>query len=112
MPARAATHILLFYLLFTCLWFQPWYSLWPLALAAILPEGAVARTVVLLSYAAAWKTIIFDDFVYTGGPLPPKAWREALLGPITLGVAWFYVGYRTVHTWRRRRFPRAQTVTA
>ncbi len=111
-PARAATHILLFYLLFTCPWFQPWYSLWPLALAAILPEGAVARTVVLLSYAAAWKTIIFDDFVYTGGPLPPKAWREMLLGPITLGVAWFYVAYRTVHTWRRRRRQPAQTVTA
>ncbi len=101
-PIRASTHILLFYLLFTCLWFQPWYTLWPLALAALLPEGAVARTVVLLSYAAAWKTIIFDDFVYTGGPLPSKAWRETLLGPITLGVTWFYVAYRVALDWRRR----------
>src|SRR5579859_5006790 len=106
-PIRAWTHILLFYLLFACLWFQPWYTLWPLALAAILPEGAVARTVVLLSYAAAWKTIVFDDFVYTGGPLPPKAWRETLLGPTTLGVAWFYVAYSTVHIWRRRSRRRA-----
>jgi alpha-1,6-mannosyltransferase len=106
-PVRAATHILLFYLLFTCLWFQPWYTLWPLALAALLPEGAVARTVVLLSYAAAWKTIIFDDFVYTGGPLPSKAWRESLLGPITLGVAWLYVAYRISLGWCRRLNRRA-----
>jgi hypothetical protein len=100
-PIRAATHILLFYLLFTCLWFQPWYTLWPLALAALLPEGALARTVVLLSYAAAWKTIIFDDFVYTGGPLPSKVWRETVLGPITLGLTWFYVAYRIA--WGRHR---------
>ena len=100
-PIQACAHILLFYLLFACLWFQPWYTLWPLALAALLPEGAVARTVVLLSYAAAWKTIIFDDFVYTGGPLPPKVWRETLLGPITLGLTWLYVAYRIVRGWRR-----------
>jgi len=81
-----------------------------LALAAILPEGALARTVVLLSYAAAWKTIIFDDFVYTGGPLPSKAWRETLLGPITLGVTWFYVAYRLSRGWRRRLIGR--TVSA
>ncbi len=100
-PVRASTHILLFYLVFACLWFQPWYTLWPLALAALLPEGAVARTVVLLSYAAAWKTIIFDDFVYTGGPLPSKVWRETLLGPITLGLVWLYIAYRLLLGWRR-----------
>ncbi len=102
-PIRAATHVLLFYLLFACLWFQPWYTIWPLALAALLPEGAVARTVVLLSYAAAWKTIVFDFFLYQGGPLPPLAWRESLLGPATLGVVWLYVGYRLVRPGARAR---------
>ena len=97
----AATHVLLFYLLFACLWFQPWYALWPLALAALLPEGALARTVVLLAYAAAWKSIVFNDFVYTGGPLPPQAWRETLLGPITLGVVWLYAAYRSILSSRR-----------
>ncbi len=101
-PIWAAAHVLLFYLLFTCLWFQPWYALWPLALAALLPEGALARAVVLLSYAAAWKAIIFNNFVYTGGPLPSQAWRETLLGPLTLGVVWFYVAYRSILTARQR----------
>ena len=111
-PIRASTHILLFYLLFACLWFQAWYTLWPLALAALLPEGAVARTVVLLSYAAAWKTIIFDDFVYTGGPLPSKAWRETLLGPITLGIPWLYVAYRSVRQRRRHAAERRASLPA
>jgi hypothetical protein len=102
-PARASAAVLLFYLLFTCLWFQPWYALWPLALAALLPEGAMARTIVLLSYAAAWKTIIFSFFLHPGGPLPPLAWRESVLGPATLGVAWLYLAFRRLRgEWRGR----------
>lgn len=93
-PVRAFCLVLLFYLMFACLWFQPWYTVWVLALAAVLPEGVEGRTVVLLSYAAAWKTIIFDFFLYRGGPLPPVIWRETWLGPATLGVAWLYVAYR------------------
>lgn len=89
-PIRASTFVLLFYLLFTCLWFQSWYTIWPLALAALLPEGETGRIAVLLSYAALWKTAIFDFFLYTGGPLPPRVWRETVLGPSTLGVIWLY----------------------
>jgi hypothetical protein len=98
-PLQAATFVLLFYLLLTCLWFQPWYVLWPLALAALLPEGALGRTAVLLSYAVLWRTIIFDFFVYRGGPLPPRTWRETLLGPAMLGVVWSYAVFYIV---RRR----------
>jgi hypothetical protein len=107
-PVRAGAYVLLFYLLFACLWFQPWYTVWPLVLAAILPEGAVGRTVVLLSYAAAWKTIIFDFFLYRGGPLPPQIWRETWLGPATLGVVWSYIVYRLGRRAWRERSGRAQ----
>ncbi len=95
-PIRASTFVLLFYLLFTCLWFQSWYAIWPLALAALLPEGETGRIAVLLSYSALWKTIIFDFFLYTGGPLPPRVWRESMLGPATLGVTWLYGLYAAV----------------
>ncbi|HJW84085.1 MAG TPA: hypothetical protein VJ754_07255 [Anaerolineae bacterium] len=101
-PIRAATVILLFYLLVTCLWFQPWYAIWPLALAALLPEGALARTAVLLSYAALWKAIIFNLFLFPGGKLPPRTWRETLLGPATLGLVWLYAGYALVAHRRSR----------
>ena len=109
---RAAAHVLLFYLLFACLWFQPWYTVWPLALAALLPEGGLGRTVVLLSYAAAWKAIIFDYFLYTGGPLPPLAWRETVLGPATLGLIWLYLAYRLARReWQRRILIPARPLT-
>jgi len=92
-PIRASAFILLFYLLFTCLWFQPWYVIWPLALAAILPEGAAGRIAVLLSYAAVWKPIVFNDIIVREGSLPPRVWRETLLGPILLGLVWLYAAY-------------------
>jgi len=95
-PIRAVAFVLLFYLLVTCLWFQPWYAIWPVALAAILPEGALARTAVLLSYAAFWKSIIFDFFLVRGLPLPPRQWRETLIGPATLGIVWLYAGYALI----------------
>jgi hypothetical protein len=101
-PIRASTFVLLFYLLFTCLWFQSWYTLWPLALAAILPEGEMGRIAVLLSYSALWKTIIFDYFIYRGGPLPPRLWRETWLGPATLGVTWSYGAYAFARKMRHR----------
>lgn len=90
---HAMAFVLLFYLLITCLWFQPWYALWPVALAAILPEGAMARTAALLSYAVIWKTILFDFFLIDDAPLPPRQWRETLIGPATLGIVWSYAAY-------------------
>ena len=92
-PIRAGARLLLFYLLFTCLWFQPWYALWPLALAALLPEGALGRAIVLLSYSAVWKTIFFNFVLFPGPRLPPRVQREAILAPATLGLTWLYAGY-------------------
>jgi hypothetical protein len=95
-PVRAFAAIILFYLLFAVLWFQPWYTVWALAFAAILPEGVMGRTAVLLSYAALWKTIIFDFVLYRGGPLPPRLWRETWLAPATLGLVWLYALYARI----------------
>lgn len=89
-PVKAGTFILLCYLMFACLWFQSWYGVWPLALAALLPEGEMGRLAVLLSYAAIWKTIIFDFFIDPGSRLPLRVWRETWLAPATLGVVWAY----------------------
>ena len=36
---RASYNVVLFYLLFLCLWFQPWYVMWLAPLAALLPPG-------------------------------------------------------------------------
>jgi hypothetical protein len=92
-PVKMATVVLLSYLLFACQWFQAWYGIWPLVLAALLPAGETGRLAVLLSYAALWKTIVFDFFIDPGTYLPPRIWRETWLAPATLGVAWAYALY-------------------
>lgn len=51
---------------------------------------------VLLSYAAFWKSIIFDFFLVRGLPLPPRQWRETLIGPATFGIVWLYAGYALI----------------
>ena len=95
---RAATWTLLFYLIFACDWFQPWYSLWPLALAALLPEGTLTWTAMLLAYLSLWKMPIFNFFLFPSSRhIPPANVRETLLGPLTLGLVWLYLAVRLLY---------------
>jgi hypothetical protein len=110
-PIRAMHFILLFCLLFTCLWFHAWYVLWPLTLAAILPEGEAGRTTVLFSYTVFWKFIIFDFFLRSAGPIPPLIVRESILGPATLGIVWFYGLYAAFLKWHRPFLMKVTTIT-
>ena len=99
---RAALRILMFYLLITCLWFQNWYAVWPLALAALLPPGHEARLAVLFSFAALAKPLLFEPLWLWQRPLPPKPWRELRLGPAVMLLPWLYVLY----AWLQPRLPR------
>jgi hypothetical protein len=106
-PVRVWAFQLSIYLLFTCLWFQPWYVIWPLSLAAILPEGALGRLVVLFSGAVSFKTSVFNLLLPLDGSLPPKSWRETILGPAILGIAWVYATYLGVKSlWQNRNTAR------
>jgi hypothetical protein len=87
--AQASTVVILFYLLVTCLWFQSWYTLWPLSLAVLLPEGPLATAAVLLTVTGIWKPIYFD-LILNRGALPPRVQRELVLGPMVLGVDWLF----------------------
>jgi hypothetical protein len=95
---RAAFQILMFYLLLTCLWFQQWYALWPLGLAALLPPGHAARLTVLFGYVVLLKQLIFEPLLLWTRPLPPKSWREFRLGPAVLIIPWLYVLLAWWHT--------------
>ena len=101
---------LMLYLLFTCLWFQPWYVIWPLSLAALLPEGALSRLVVLLSGVASFKAILFNLLLPLDGSLPPKSWRETILGPAILGIGWVYATYLGARNlWQNRTIARQKS---
>jgi len=110
-PIRAGASILLFYLLVACLWFQPWYVTWPLALVALLPDGALLRGTLLLSLSAMGKDPLLDFVVAPRRVLPPLGSRELQLTLGTLGAVWLYfacVALTTVVA-RARRQPRMES---
>lgn len=90
---RAAFNILMFYLLLTCPWFQSWYAIWPLALAALLPPGHQARLGALFGFAVLSKPLVFAPMFLWIRPLPPKTWRELRLGPLVLMIPWLYAAF-------------------
>ena len=100
--ARASTMVLLFYLLVACLWFESWYTLWPLSLAVLLPEGPLATAAVLLTGVGIWKPIYFDFFL-SRRFVPPRLRRETLLAPAVLGLAWLFAAASVLQAWRRPR---------
>lgn len=100
---RASFNIFMFYLLLTCPWFQSWYAIWPLALAALLPPGHLARLGVLFGFVALSKPLVFAPMFLWIRPLPPKPWRELRLGPTVLMIPWLYALYIAWRAYWRRR---------
>jgi hypothetical protein len=88
---RAGFYILTFYLLCTCLWFQEWYTMWPIALAAFLPAGWAVGLALLFNYAALTKPFVFGPMWLWLRPLPPGVWLDKRLGPAVLALPWLYV---------------------
>jgi rSAM/selenodomain-associated transferase 1 len=103
---RAAFHILMFYLLLTCLWFQSWYAVWPLGLAALLPPGHTARLGALFGMAVLSKPLIFGPHWLWIRPLPPELWRETRLGPTVLAVPWLYALFVIWYSRRAQKLKR------
>jgi rSAM/selenodomain-associated transferase 1 len=100
---RAAFNILMFYLLLTCLWFQSWYAIWPLGIAALLPPGHAARLAALFGFAVLSKPLIFAPLWLWNRPLSPQTWRELRLGPAVLALPWLYALFATWYTGRKTR---------
>jgi hypothetical protein len=85
----ATLNILLFYLLLTCSWFQQWYSLWPLSMAALLPPGPIVYLALILGGSSLLaKHIIFGPLIYRLHPFP-GLWREIWFAPTVLGLPGF-----------------------
>lgn len=90
----AGIAVLIFYLLITCLWFQPWYTIWPLALAALLPDTMLSRGSIVVMIAGALKMPVFDFAMRVRpGHVPPLASRELQVTLGTMSIAWLYFAY-------------------
>ncbi len=100
--SQATIKILLFYLLLTCSWFQQWYVVWPLSVAALLPLGtSVYLALILGGYGLLSKQIIFGPLIYRLHPFPPE-WREIWFAPTVLGLPWLYAFFALIDEfWRK-----------
>ncbi|GAC1561225.1 MAG: alpha-(1-_6)-mannopyranosyltransferase A [Herpetosiphon sp.] len=58
---RMCIIVVLMYLIIGSFWFQSWYIVWPLALAALMPTDAFTRwTLPLLALGALWSNLLTD----------------------------------------------------
>jgi hypothetical protein len=103
---QAAFAVLMFYLLFTCLWFQQWYSVWPLGLVPLLPTGHLVWLGVSYGFAVLSKPLVFEPLLLWPHPSPDRSWLEPRLGPAVLALP-YLLTLAAVWTTRRTRPRRA-----
>jgi hypothetical protein len=107
---RATFITMMFYLLVTCAWFQAWYSIWPVGLAAIMEPDLTAGLGIFFGYAALTKPMLFAPWVFWFNPDASGEWRELRLGPAVMSTAWLYViGLLIASLVRRMRLHRRPT---
>jgi hypothetical protein len=89
--ARASFDILVFYLLVTCLWFQQWYTIWLVGLAAIMTYGRRQRLGAFFSLAAFSKQLIAAPMLFRPRPTFPQPELELRFTLGVLGLPWLYL---------------------
>jgi hypothetical protein len=85
---KAALTTLMFYLLVTCLWFQQWYMVWPIGLAALLPMGGLAFLTLMTSFTVMTKVLIAAPPLLWAKPLPRAQYRELWLSLEVMILPW------------------------
>ena len=98
---RTSYTLTLFFLLFICLWFQPWYIIWVIALAALLSRPDAICQSVLFTYSGTWAYVVYH-FIWFWY-VPVMNWGGTLGVHTTAVVAIFtlplaYSVYRLVRT--------------
>jgi len=92
----AAFWVMMFYLQVTCLWFQEWYTIWPVALAAILASDSHVLLALTLNVGGLIKSLILVPMWIWHRPQPSQLWWELRLGPASLALPWLSVAWHLV----------------
>jgi hypothetical protein len=91
------------YLLFTVLWFWPWYTVWLLALAPLVEDRRVRSLAVIFSFSALAKSLLFGPlFTWTAHPLA-QPYMEIEQTLLVMSVPWGYALYSLVMHWKESR---------
>ena len=86
----AAFAVLIFYVLGTVLWFMPWYAIWPLSLAPLLPSLRSIRLAHIFGFSTLLQPILAAPLVLWGSNSATNLQQLALT--ITFSaLPWLYV---------------------
>jgi hypothetical protein len=107
---KAALGILLFYLFLTCLWFQQWYMVWVVGLAAILPLSGLSFLVLMSSFTVMTKVLISAPLLLWARPLPRAQIRELWLSLEVMALPWLVSIVLLVHQVVSHRYGRHKTL--
>ncbi|HPH95066.1 MAG TPA: hypothetical protein PKW33_02135 [Anaerolineaceae bacterium] len=96
--AVASLRILLFYLVLACPWYQQWYPLWLVGLAALLPAGSLPSLALSLGALTLSKPLVFAPLILWPQPLLPKLQRELALSLGVMLPAWVFLVWQALRS--------------
>lgn len=99
---RAWLKILVVYLLAATVWFQIWYVLWLVALAALLDGTRLQRLTLLFSYLVTFQPYLYNFVTLRPGHWAPVPWRDLLPVAVSMGGAALYLLFAALQRPRRR----------
>jgi hypothetical protein len=89
--ARSAFYVLMFFLLIAAPWFQIWYVVWPLTIAALLPPGRSVRLAALFGTVAIIEFFVITPLFLWDRIYPGTAAVELWFGPAVMALPCAYV---------------------
>jgi hypothetical protein len=108
--AMAAFSTLTFYIVVTCLWYQPWYSLWLVALVPLVQNRYASIVGIVAGFAAMGKHFIWVPLLlWKPSPAMPAPWPAIWLAIGIHSPVWIAALYGI---WRTYRKVQEEPVTA
>lgn len=99
---QASFYVIIFYLLVACPFFQVWYAIWPIVIAAPLLSGAEIGLAVLFSFTALLKAFFVRPLWFWNNPNPDRLVRETTVMLGSLGLAWLFSTILIIKSARRK----------
>ena len=86
---RALTLIIFFYLLVASIWFQAWYVVWLIGLAALLDNRPLRRLALWFSYLVTWELLVYNFVTLRYDGWADVPWRDG--GPVAVYMGGIYL---------------------
>jgi hypothetical protein len=109
---RAVVTTLLFYLLVACPWINPWYVVWPLTIAVLLPLGPLLGLTVLFSFSVLLKPFAIRPLYLWNNIHVTQLERDSALMVGMLALPWMAALAMLIRAARVKRLAQSRLAAA